>query len=91
MDENPRCSLKIVYSCFDCHYFVNKSSHIDIKKEKYTCMVEKKDFSFMEMSPDGVPAWCPLPLFAKLKKESCFPMFQKIMDKLEKGPDNKEK
>lgn len=86
MEEKPKCSLKVIYSCFDCHYFVNKSSHIDIKKEKYTCMVEKKDFSFMEMSPEGVPNWCPLPYLDKFKKEPAYSMFEAVIRKLEMVP-----
>lgn len=82
MEEKPRSVLKVVYSCFDCNYFVNKSSHIDIKKEKYRCMVEKRDFSFQEMSPEGVPNWCPLPYYEKLKGAKEFADFQKIFEKI---------
>lgn len=83
MQEKPRCALKVVYSCFDCLYFVNKSAHVKIEKEKYRCMVEKKDFSFNEMSPEGVPAWCPLPQFADIAKEKSAAPFKEIFQKLQ--------
>lgn len=83
--ENPRASLKVIYSCFDCPYFHNRSEHVDIVKEKYRCMVEKKDFSFEKMSPDGVPEFCPLPLYKNIKEVKEFAGFQEVFRKLEKN------
>ena len=89
MQENPRCSVKIIYSCFDCQFFVNKSTHVDIQKEKYRCMVEKKDFSFNKMSPDGMPSGCPLPYYNSMKNEKMFAPFSAVFEKLEKNIDKK--
>lgn len=90
MKENPRISMKIVYSCFDCIFFVNKSNFPNIEKDKYSCNIEKRDFSFDGMSPNGVPDWCPLPLYNKMKHEQFFEAFQIIFDKLEKNSGPKE-
>ena len=82
--ENPRASMKVIYSCFDCPYFQNRKEHVDIKKEKYRCMVEKKDFSFDKMSPHGVPDFCPLPFYQDLKESKEFKGFQEVFEKLAK-------
>ncbi|OHD54242.1 MAG: hypothetical protein A2014_10375 [Spirochaetes bacterium GWF1_49_6] len=81
--DKPRCALKLIYSCFDCFYFQNRSAHIDIQKEKYHCMVEKKDFSFDKMFPNGVPAFCPLPEFESIRPAKEFEPFQTIQKRLE--------
>lgn len=89
-DEKPRCGLKVIYSCFDCFYFVNRSSNIDIKKERYQCMVEKREFSFQEMSPDGMPKWCPLPFMKEIMKdEKAYQPFGEVFMKLEKSKREK--
>lgn len=81
--ENPRCSLKLIFSCFDCPYFQNRTNYVEIEKEKYRCMVEKRDFSFNDMSPTGVPKWCPLPFFEMIKNQEGFKQFKEVMKKVE--------
>ena len=87
--EKPRCALKMIYSCFDCFYFQNRSSNVDVQKEKYHCLVENKDFSFDKMFPSGVPVWCPLPEFEKVKPAKEFAPFSEILRKLETGTARK--
>ena len=83
MTENPRAVLKIVYSCFDCDYFKNKMSSHQIEKEKYRCMLEKKDFEFSDMTPDGVPGFCQLPTYTSIKSDKIAKKFGEIFNKLD--------
>jgi hypothetical protein len=46
-------------------------------------MVEKKDFSFDKMFPNGVPAFCPLPEFESIRPAKEFEPFQTIQKRLE--------
>ena len=89
--EKARCSMKVIFSCFDCPYFQNRSAHPDIKKEKYRCMVEGDDFSFDKMFPLGMPEWCPLPYFDNIKAQPGFAQFKEILDKIEHQLDNQRK
>ena len=90
MQEKPRCAMKMVYSCFDCLYFVNRAAHVQIEMEKYRCMVEMRDFSFDEMSPEGVPKWCPLPYFTDFGRDPMAKPFIDVFRKLEKGQQGKK-
>lgn len=86
--EKPRAFFKMVYSCFDCDFFKNKTSNPSIEKEKYRCMIENRDFEFQDMSPEGVPGFCPLPRYDNVKNDAVVKHFRDLLSKLDAKKSN---
>lgn len=82
-NNNPKVLMRFIYSCFDCYFFKNKISSSEIEKERYVCMIEKKEFSFSDMSKDGYPTWCPLPLLNSVKRLKITKKFEEFFNNIE--------